>query len=237
MKRLAIAAVGFALVVVAAALVAVFGLPYGRSHPQAFAHVYTLPANGNTTHLHIDADITNGTRPCDPIDDSATVGVGWTHKVGVCLEDYVPNSVNQFELHIRYSGDPNATPPTTLNTAATEPYGGSPKSCPGGDTRCVDANPDANDGNDPTGFKLGGGWDCSAFGLAPPLGEDPGTPGVADARIVCFANLSTPDQVEQRRYLFINGNVQCLFDFRNCISLDAFQLFPEIGRASCRERV
>jgi hypothetical protein len=179
----------------------VFGLPYGRFDPESFAHLYTLVPPGNETHLHIDADPTNGSRPCDPIDSEAVVGVGHTHSVAVCLETYTPNSVSNFELHIRYSGDPDVTPPTTLNTAATEPYVGSPKSCPGGDSGCLDANPDANDTkladplvdpHDPN--YLGVNWDCTGFTLAPPKGEDPGTPNVADASIACFADLADPDQ-------------------------------------------
>jgi hypothetical protein len=197
-------------VLAAAVLLAAFGLPYGKSHPKAFAHVYTFPGNGNYTHLHIDADISNGGRPCDPIDATATVTVGSKHKVGVCLEDYVPNSVAEFELHIRYNGDPDAVPPTTINSSPTElpppvwdpgdpladpPIpGGWVWSCPVADPHCLDVNPDANDGNDPTGFKLGGGWDCSVFGIAPPVGEDPQTPHVADAFMACWADLANPDQ-------------------------------------------
>jgi hypothetical protein len=148
----------------------------------------------STLQLRIDANITNG-RPCNPIDDVAVVSLGAVHKVGVCIENYVPNSINNVELHIRYTGNPNATPPTTLNTAATKPYGGSPKSCPGGDVGCLNANPDANDGNDDVnGLTLGDGWDCTGMKLAPPKGEDPSTPGVADAFIVCYADLSDPDQ-------------------------------------------
>jgi len=134
--------------------------------------------------LRIDADITNGARPCDPIDDTATVSKGSKHKVGVCIEDYVLNSVEAFELHIRYTGDPNASPPTTLNVATEKSTSGP----------MLDGNPDANDGNDPAGFKLGDGWDCAAFGLSPPVGDDPNTVGVADARIMCYANLTTLDR-------------------------------------------
>jgi hypothetical protein len=178
------------LAIVAAATVAivvpitVFGLPAGKSDPESFAHVYTFPDNGNQTHLHIDADATNGTRPCDPIDSEATVKVGDAHQVAVCIETYEPNSIESFELHIHYTGDPDATPPTTINTAPTLE----------GEAPMLDLNPDANDGDDPTGFKLGDGWDCSAWGLAPPVGDDPLTPNVADARIICFADLAAPDR-------------------------------------------
>jgi hypothetical protein len=134
--------------------------------------------------LAIDADITNGSRPCDPIDNAATVDVGSVHKVGVCIEDYVPKSINNFLLQIRYTGDPSATPPTTLNKATELP-----DVAPG-----LDDNPDANDGDDPSGFKLGGGWDCTGLGLKYPMGEDPITANLADAFIVCNADLVDPDQ-------------------------------------------
>jgi hypothetical protein len=134
------------------------------------------------TRLAIDADITNGNRPCDPIDAEATVAVGTVHKVGVCIEDYVPNSVNNFELHIRYTGDPNASPPTTLNLA-TEVADVAP---------ALDDNPDANDGSGPD--KLGTGWDCTGLGVKFPEGDDPATPNVADTFIVCNAALASPDQ-------------------------------------------
>ncbi len=180
----ALTAVGVAAAVVSAML----GLPYGRGNPEAFAHVYTFPGNGNTTHLHIDADADNGWRPCDPIDETATVEAGATHRVAVCIEDYAPNSVNNFLLHIRYTGDPDATPPTTINTAPTVACGAGTA-----DPYCLDANPDANDG---TGAdKLGTWWDCSpALGSPPPVGEYTGTPHVADAFIWCTASIASPDQ-------------------------------------------
>jgi hypothetical protein len=134
------------------------------------------------TRLAIDADITNGSRPCDPIDASATVAVGSLHKVGVCIEDYVPSSINNFQLQIRYTGDPSATPPTTLNRA-TEVADVAP---------ALDDNPDANDGAGAD--KLGTGWDCTGLGVASPKGDDPLTPNVADAFIVCNAALANPDQ-------------------------------------------
>jgi len=158
----------------AALLLAVFGLPYGASNPEAFAHLYTHPGSGNATHLHIDADITNGTRPCDPLDSTAAVILGSVHKVGVCIEDYAPNSVEAFELHIRYTGDPSDNNPPLLNVA-TEKTG----------VPSVDDNPDANDGDDVTGYKLGGNWNCTGYDLIEPVGEDPSTPGVADANIIC----------------------------------------------------
>jgi hypothetical protein len=188
------------LVLIAIAAVAVvvpmtvFGLPYDRFTPESFTHSYTRPENGNQTHLHIDADIHNGTGPCHPIDSQATVTVGQTHQVGVCIESYQPNSIGTFELHIRYTGNPDATPPTTLNSAQTIACGsaGATGATALDDPACLDANPDANDGAGST--KLGTGWDCTSFGLLYPQGDDPLTPGVADAVIVCHSNLASADQ-------------------------------------------
>jgi hypothetical protein len=155
------------------------------------------PDNWSTT-LHIDADITNGSRPCAPIDDTATVGVGGTHKVGVCIENHAPNSIRAFELHIRYTGDPSDNDPPLLNFAP-DPQG-SEESQNGGSgpdcatDGCLNDNPDANDGDDPAGFRLGGGWDCTGLYIVRPVGEDPSTPNVADAKIICNANLVSPDQ-------------------------------------------
>ena len=161
---------------------ALIGVAYsGRALPQGDALSVSAQAG---TRLAIDADITNGSRPCDPIDASATVAVGSLHKVGVCIEDYVPNSINNLELHIRYTGDPSATPPTTLNRATELPDV----------APALDDNPDLNDGDDPSGFKLGGGWDCTGLGLVFPKGDDPTTPNLADAFIVCNASIFTPDQ-------------------------------------------
>ena len=202
LRLLAVAGVGAAL------LLAVFGLPYGASNPEAFAHLYTHPASGNTLHLHIDADTTNGTRPCDPIDATATVVVGAVHKVGVCLEDYPPNSVEAFELFISSNDSLNFAP---------DPQGIEDQNGEGGldhwncsdwmdndgdtkidlaDEECIgattatslDDNPDANDGDDPTGFKLGGGWDCTGIRLAPPRSE------VLPIHLVCFADFWNPDK-------------------------------------------
>jgi len=172
------------LAVVAAALLAVFGLPYGASNPEAFAHLYTHPASNVQTHLHIDANITNGNRPCDPLDATATVAVGTVHKVGVCLETYDPNSVNNFQLTVFYNGDPSDNVPPVLNLASEKSTA----------APALDDSPDANDGDSPAGLKLGGGWDCTGLGLAFPVGDDPATPTVADAFIVCNASLATPDQ-------------------------------------------
>lgn len=179
------------LAIVAAATVAivvpitVFGLPAGRSDPESFAHVYTFPNNGNQTHLHVDADPTNGTRPCDPIDTTRTVQVDDTYDVALCLWSYAPNTVESFKVRLYYD-DINTSP--TLEGSAP----------------MLDLNPDANDGDDDeTGLKLGAGWDCTGFTIMPPVGDDPATPcedefgrpisPCHDAFIACNTNLASPD--------------------------------------------
>jgi hypothetical protein len=165
--------------------IAVFGFPGGGSDPEAFAHVWTNPANGNQTHLHIDADPTNGTRPCVPLDYTRTVQVGDTYDVGLCLESYAPNKLESFKLRVYYD-DINTSP--TLEGSAP----------------MLDLNPDANDGNDDvSGLTLGDGWDCSGFGIMPPVGDDPDTPcqdqygrpisPCHDAFIACNADIISPD--------------------------------------------
>lgn len=200
------------LAIIAAATVAivvpitVFGLPAGGSDPEAFSHVWTNPANGNTTQLHVDADPTNGTSPCaytvdtngdtvpDDVDRTHTVQVGDTYDVALCLESYAPNKVESFKLRLYYDD---------INTAQTVECGDGGGGGEANDALCVDANPDANSGNDATGFKLGGGWDCTGLGALMPLGDDPNTPcedefgqpiyPCLDAIIACNANLLAPD--------------------------------------------
>jgi hypothetical protein len=161
-----------------------FGFPPGRSNPEAFAHLFTNPANGNRTHLHVDAIPNNGTSPCHPIDTTRTVQVGETYDVGLCLETYAPNTLEAFVLRLYYD-DINTSP--TLE----------------GPTPMLDLNPNANDGDDPAGFKLGAGWDCSGFTVFPPVGDDANTAcqdqygqpisPCHDAVITCNANIGTPD--------------------------------------------
>ena len=104
--------------------------------------------------------------------------------MGVCIEDYVPNSIDGLS-------STSGTPAT--QTRRRRPPSTSPRRCTG-PAPMLDLNPDANDGDDPTGFKLGGGWDCTGFGVASPVGEDTNTAGLADAFILCNADLANPDR-------------------------------------------
>jgi hypothetical protein len=132
----------------------------------------------------MDADPHNGTRPCDPVDASATAAVGSTYTVALCLGGYTANNVEAFELVINND--------QTLSFAP-DPQGDEEPGNGGGGADCVpqgclDDNPDANDGDDPAGFKLGGGWDCTGFGFAPPKSQ------TLPIHMVCNANIPSPDK-------------------------------------------
>jgi len=167
-----------------ATLLAALGLLYGKHNPQAFAHAYTHPVTGQVIHLEIDANPTNGTRPCDPIDTSATVAVGSPHTVAVCLDDYTANDLEAFVLSINNEQDLNFAPDPQ---GSEEPKnGGSGADC--ATVGCLDDNPDANDGDSPGGLKLGSNWACTGLGFVRPRSE------VLPISLVCNANIETPDR-------------------------------------------
>jgi len=133
-------------------------------------------------HLAMDADPHNGTRPCDPVDASATAAVGSTYTVALCLGGYTANDLEAFVLSINndqalsFAPDPQGS---------EEPQnGGSGPDC----EKCLDDNPDANDGDDPTGFKLGSGWDCTGLGFVRPRSE------VLPINLLCNADIVSPDK-------------------------------------------
>ncbi|MEX2246798.1 MAG: hypothetical protein WEC75_08930 [Dehalococcoidia bacterium] len=121
--------------------------------------------------LSIDADTTGGA--CLTVDAAVAVDVGDTYTVGICVEGTGGVAPNAFTAVVEYDG--------VLNSAATI-------SCTGA---CLDANPNANDGST-VGSTLGTGWDCTGFGVSLPVGDDPGTIGVADASITCNASIGSP---------------------------------------------
>jgi hypothetical protein len=131
----------------------------------------------------MDADPANGNRPCDPIDASATAAVGSTYTVAVCLADYKANDVESFQLEINNDQALSFAPDPQGSEEAA--YGGSGPDC----GSCLDDNPDANDGDDPAGFKLGSGWDCSGITVAPPRSQ------TLPIRLVCNAEIAvSPDK-------------------------------------------
>jgi hypothetical protein len=132
-----------------------------------------------TFNFAIDADPWNGTAPCNPIDDTNTVIVGSNHDVAVCTENEPQkgaggaDDANVFTFFLNW--DP------LLNQCKTDP------ACPAGD-KCLDDNPDVNAGSTlgaghvPTTPNLGGGWDCSGFGLIQP------TCGSGQAKADCLSS-------------------------------------------------
>ena len=147
-----------------------FGLQCGSQPPSSTP----TPCDGpcpNVT-LSIDADITNGTRPCSPVDSTATVSTGTQHQVGLCVENQ-PAAPDAFDLTVLYDAG--------LNSALEVADVG----------LALDDNPDANDGGGGA-TQLGTGWSCTGFGFAFPTGDGPA--GGGDARIVCNADIFSPSR-------------------------------------------
>ncbi len=122
----------------------------------------------------IDADPSNGTGPCHPVDSTASLA-GGSHEVAVCLA-YAPKPIASFTFDLKYDDTLNQAPSVDCQD------------------NCLDANPDANAGSTlgsgtPTIPDLGVGWDCSGGASGPPQGDvDPATgPGHGDAFISCVS--------------------------------------------------
>ncbi len=104
--------------------------------------------------MQLDMDPNNGSGPCNPVDDSVTVGQGSEYDVAVCLTDST-DSPNSFEFHIDHNDSVDQCVP---------------EDCP--DKNCLDSNPDANAGTTTFGQSLGTGWDCFVMDVAPPSCSD-----------------------------------------------------------------
>jgi len=182
-----VAVVGLA----AAALLAVLGLPYGKGSPEAFAHAYTHPDTSQIMHLEIDAVPDVGT-PCQSIQTTASVAVGTTHKVDICLDDYTALDLEAFVLSINDDQDLNLAPdpdvamPHAFPTGEEVKNGGTGPDCV--TVGCLEDNPNANDGDSAAGLKLGSGWDCTGLGFVRPRSE------ALPISLVCNANIETPDR-------------------------------------------
>jgi hypothetical protein len=132
----------------------------------------------------MDADPANGTRPCDPVDSTATVAVGSTYTVAVCLADYQANDLLSFQMRLT-NNDALSFAPDPQGSEESQ-NGGSGADC----GQCLDDNPDANDGDDPAGFKLGGGWACTGLGVIRPRSE---TPPIDPIELICNADVTAKD--------------------------------------------
>lgn len=104
--------------------------------------------------IQLDMNPDNGSGPCNPIDDSVTVGEGSEYKVAICLTG-ADNAPNSFEAHIDHTDSVDQCVPLD---------------CP--DKYCLDGNPDANAGVTTFGTSLGDGWDCDVVDAAPATCKD-----------------------------------------------------------------
>lgn len=163
----------------AGVVVAVFGLPYGPLDYKAFDDAYTAP-NRPFFHLAIDADATDGSAPCAPINTARFVLPGQTYQVAVCYMN-PPEAPQAFQARVLYDGDLNTAP----EVADVQP--------------ALDDNPDANAGTttwpNASGQTLGGGWDCSSLGFSFPQGDDATTPAENDAIILCTSTTGPYDMI------------------------------------------
>jgi hypothetical protein len=163
-----------ALPAVVVAVVLALAQPGGSGNHESFAHQITATPGVPAFHAEIDADAWNGTSPCNPVDDTATVSVGATNDIAVCLTSgMVPvqptktpgpdpnaNGMRVFRFDLTYHPALNECP--EVNCDFSNPV-----------DKCLDDNPDANEGatlgqGAPTVPDLGGGWFCDAFGLMQP---------------------------------------------------------------------
>ncbi|MGD0764984.1 MAG: hypothetical protein ABR978_01600 [Dehalococcoidia bacterium] len=162
----------------------------GHNNVRTYAHIVDLDGDTVVTgpgdaHLEIDMNPTNGSGPCNPVDDTANVTVGQTYSVAVCLTSAgrigdVGNEPNAFNFNLVYDDSLNQCQPVTCGAGTSDPS-------------CYDGNPDANMGV--TSFStpdLGGaavGYDCTGVGKALPVcDKNAGAhgPGLGVAYIGCF---------------------------------------------------
>ena len=109
-------------------------------------------------HLEIDADPTNGLRPCDPIDSEASAPLAnGVFDIAICLDDHA-EAASQFYFMINWSG----------GVASADEV---PDVAP-----ALDDNPDFNQEAGP--FGNGTHWDCTGLGFSLPTANSP--PGTAN---------------------------------------------------------
>jgi len=124
--------------------------PGGSGNQESLAHIITPTGTPGDAlvHVEIDADTTNGSGPCNPVD--ATAEVGGMHKVAVCLTSS-SQSPAAFNIELLYDDTLDSCPDLT----------------PGG--TALDDNPDANAGATFwTTPNLGTNWDCGNGDMNPP---------------------------------------------------------------------
>lgn len=161
-RRLVALALGLGIVTMVALLVG--GRP---GSPRVNADTRTA------AHLHIDADPTNGTGACDPIDATRTVPTGVAFSAALCLDQAqlapVSGGFNTVNLDVAYTGI------SATNVATDAPS-------PGTD---LNSNPNWNE----TGLAGPETWDCNLVNTA--AGRPIASP--SPAKIVC-STASSNDQ-------------------------------------------
>ncbi len=121
------------------------------------SRVFTSPAKaqGVSPYIQLDMNPTNGSGPCNPVDDTVTVTQGNDYDVAICLTDS-DSPPNAFEVHIDNNDGIDHCIPVDC-----------------GDSFCLDGNPDTNAGS--TTFSspdLGAGWDCNVAAVLPATCSD-----------------------------------------------------------------
>jgi hypothetical protein len=128
--------------------------PGGSGNQESLAHIITPTGTPGAplVHLEIDADVPNGSDPCNPVD--ATAPAGGMHKVAVCLTSSSQPPAS-FTVELLYDD--------TLNSCTDIANSGTG----------LDDNPDANAGTTvwpDAAHSLGTvGWDCSGGGVKYPV--------------------------------------------------------------------
>ncbi|MCJ7491913.1 MAG: LamG domain-containing protein [Dehalococcoidia bacterium] len=149
------------LVVLAAAGMAVLRLG-GSAEPAA---------GQGALALALDMNVSNGSGPCDPIDDSADRALGESYQVAICVGG-LQQAVAVFSATVLYDDYLNFAPEISCTT-----------------NNCLDDNPDANAGATTWGDGLGEGWDCNILGAAEPTADKDleSGPGQGEAFIACLS--------------------------------------------------
>jgi hypothetical protein len=126
----------------------------------AWSPVETGAQSQSGASLALDANASNGSGACSPIDTNAEFTEGDDFTVAVCLESSGDVPVAAFGFYVTYDDRVVRAPEVADN----------------GDG--LDDNPDVNTGSSTfSSSTLGGGWDCTGSVGAYPEGDDDGEPG------------------------------------------------------------
>jgi hypothetical protein len=147
---------------------------------EQWLHSRVLADSQGASHLHIDADPTNGSGPCNPIDTTTSVLPSDPVAVAICLEeaDIAPlgGGFTSATLRVNYAG-----------------AGFSASNVTGNGTTDLDANPDWNE----AGLGGAGVWDCNQLNISNSAPK--ASPSPAD--ITCATNNVQNQAVPATAYL------------------------------------